>query len=157
MKTRDVFAGCSVTVAPHGDVWLVSLNTDDLSQVVMKTYHDLPDALEAVHDWMLMLSDETEINIDADAHRRVAGLKRPYWPKCHTTPRKVVLARARYTVGHRTLDFATPLSVYAEGCTHSNSSGDTPKASATFRTDDARGGASGSDAFPRDHFASCPS
>jgi len=25
MKTRDLFAGCFVTIEPHDDVWLVSL------------------------------------------------------------------------------------------------------------------------------------
>jgi hypothetical protein len=50
-----------VTIEPHDDVWLVSLNTDDLSKVVMNTYQELPEALESVHEWMLMLTDETEI------------------------------------------------------------------------------------------------
>jgi hypothetical protein len=27
----------------------------------MRTFHELPDAIEAVHEWTLMLSDETEI------------------------------------------------------------------------------------------------
>jgi hypothetical protein len=48
MKTRDLFAGCSVTITPHDDVWLVSLTTDDLSKVVLNTYLELPDALEYV-------------------------------------------------------------------------------------------------------------
>jgi hypothetical protein len=64
MKTRDLFAGCFVTIEPHDDVWLVSLTTDDLSTVVMNTYLELPDALESVHEWMLMLTDETEITPD---------------------------------------------------------------------------------------------
>jgi hypothetical protein len=64
VKTRDLFAGCSVTIEPYDDVWLVSLNTDDLSQVVMNTYLGLPDALESVHEWMLMLTDETEVTPD---------------------------------------------------------------------------------------------
>jgi hypothetical protein len=64
MKTRDLFAGCSVLITPHDDVWLVSLHTDDLSKVVMNTYQELPDALESVHEWMLMLTDETQITPD---------------------------------------------------------------------------------------------
>src|SRR5665811_699651 len=64
MKTRDLFAGCSVLITPHDDVWLVSLNTDDLSKVVVNSYLKLPDALESVHEWMLMLTDETEITPD---------------------------------------------------------------------------------------------
>jgi hypothetical protein len=59
MKTRDLLAGYFVTIEPHDDVWLVSLNTDDLSRVAMNTYQELPDALESVHEWMLMLTDGT--------------------------------------------------------------------------------------------------
>jgi hypothetical protein len=55
MKTRDLFAGCSVVITPHDDVWLVSLTTDELTSVMMRTYHDLPDAMEAAHEWLLML------------------------------------------------------------------------------------------------------
>jgi hypothetical protein len=64
VKTKDLFAGCFVTIAPHDDVWLVSLLTDDQKSVSMRTYRELPDALEAVHEWMLMLADETEITPD---------------------------------------------------------------------------------------------
>jgi hypothetical protein len=64
MKTRYLFAGCSVMITPHDDVWLVTLYTDDLKSVSMHTYHELPDAIEAVHEWTLMLSDETEITPD---------------------------------------------------------------------------------------------
>ena len=74
MKTRDLFAGCSVLITPHDDIWLISLTTDDLKSVMMRTYHDLPDALEAAHEWLLMLSDETEIRVDVEAHKRVARL-----------------------------------------------------------------------------------
>jgi hypothetical protein len=65
MKTRDLFAGCSVMITPHDDVWLVSLTTDDLKSVSMQTYLELPEAVEAVYEWLLMLSDETEIVPDA--------------------------------------------------------------------------------------------
>jgi hypothetical protein len=64
MKTRDLFAGCSVTIEPHDDGWLVYLNTDDFSTVVMNTYLEQSDALESVHEWMLMLTDETQITPD---------------------------------------------------------------------------------------------
>jgi hypothetical protein len=47
VKTRDLFAGCSVLITRHDEVWLVSLNTDDLSKIVMNTYLELPDALES--------------------------------------------------------------------------------------------------------------
>jgi hypothetical protein len=47
-------------------VWLVSLNTDERSKVVMNTYQELPDALESVHVRMLMLADETEITPDPE-------------------------------------------------------------------------------------------
>ncbi len=63
MKTRDLFADCFVRVAPHDDLWLVSLSTDE-HLVVMKTYGEVPNALEAVQEWMFMLSDETEITAD---------------------------------------------------------------------------------------------
>jgi hypothetical protein len=65
VKTRDLFAGCSVTIAPHDDVWLVSLNTGDDHMVSMRRYLELPDAVEAAHEWVLMLSDDTEIVPDA--------------------------------------------------------------------------------------------
>jgi hypothetical protein len=65
LKTRDLFAGCSVVIAPHDDVWLVTLVKDDLKSVSMRTYHELPEAIEAVHEWTLMLSDETEIVPDS--------------------------------------------------------------------------------------------
>jgi hypothetical protein len=64
VKTRDLFAGCSVTIAPHDDVWLVSLRTDNQNTVSMRTYQELPEAIEAVHEWMLMLTDEKEITPD---------------------------------------------------------------------------------------------
>ena len=54
MKTRDLFAGSFVTIEPNDDGWLVSLNTNDLGTVVMNTYQELSDALESVHEWMLM-------------------------------------------------------------------------------------------------------
>jgi hypothetical protein len=59
MKTRDLFAGCSVTIALHDMVWMVSLDTDDQHTVMVQTHTELPDALKAVHEWTLMLSDET--------------------------------------------------------------------------------------------------
>jgi hypothetical protein len=65
VKTEDLFAGSSVTITPHDDVWLVSLHTDSLQTVTMRTYHELPGALDAAHEWMLMLADETEIAPDA--------------------------------------------------------------------------------------------
>jgi hypothetical protein len=64
MKTRDLFAGCFVLITLHDDVWLVSLTTDDLSKVVLNTYLELPDALESVYEWTLMLADETQITPD---------------------------------------------------------------------------------------------
>lgn len=44
--------------------------------VAMRTYHELPEALEAVNLWTLMVSDQTEINTDQEAHERAAGLMR---------------------------------------------------------------------------------
>jgi hypothetical protein len=61
MRTKDLFAGCSVTIEPHEEVWLVSLHTDALRMITLRTYHELLDAIEAVHEKTLMLSDETEI------------------------------------------------------------------------------------------------
>jgi hypothetical protein len=76
VKTKDIFAGCYVTIAPHEDVWLVSLNTDDHHMVTMRTYQELADAIEAVHEWTLMLSDETEIRIDVESRRQAAQILR---------------------------------------------------------------------------------
>ncbi|HEX6509671.1 MAG TPA: hypothetical protein VF221_18735 [Chloroflexota bacterium] len=67
MRTRDLFAGYHVQMQPQSDVWLVSLVADDQHTVTMKAYDELPDALDAVHEWALMLSDETEISPDAEA------------------------------------------------------------------------------------------
>jgi hypothetical protein len=78
VKTKDLFTGCSVTIMPHDDVWLVALYADDRTLVSMKTYGKLPDALEAVHEWMLMLSDETEIHPSIEAAvNRMRGLAYP--------------------------------------------------------------------------------
>lgn len=71
MKTKDLFAGCSVCLMPHDEVWLVSLTTDDERTVTMRTYQDLPDALDAVQEWALMLTDETEIEPDAGAAQSI--------------------------------------------------------------------------------------
>lgn len=67
MQTRDLFAGHEATLMPHDDVWLVGLSGDDERTVLLRTYSDLSAALDAVHEWALMLSDETEISADAEA------------------------------------------------------------------------------------------
>ena len=74
MKITDLFASYSVTITPHDDVWLVSLNTDEDHMGTKRTYRDLPDAMDAAHEWLLMLSDETEIRIDVEAQKLVARL-----------------------------------------------------------------------------------
>jgi hypothetical protein len=74
VKTRDLFAGCSVLITRHDEVWLVSLTADEMTSVNMRMYHNLPDAVEAAHEWLLMLSDETEIRTDAETHKWVARL-----------------------------------------------------------------------------------
>jgi hypothetical protein len=61
MKTRDLFAGYAVTIATHDEVWLVSLTKHDQRPITLRRYQQLPDALDAAHEWLLMLSDETEI------------------------------------------------------------------------------------------------
>jgi hypothetical protein len=75
VKTKDLFAGFSVTISPHDDVWLVSLHKDEQRTVTTRTYQELPVAVEAMHEWLLMLSDETEIIQDpagADSELREA-------------------------------------------------------------------------------------
>jgi hypothetical protein len=71
MKTKDLFAGCSVTIAPHDDVWLVSLVTDMRATVSMLTYHSLADAIEDAYAWAMMLSDEKEITPDPEGAMNV--------------------------------------------------------------------------------------
>jgi hypothetical protein len=61
MKTRELFAGCHARIEPRTDLWLVSLRGDDDVIVAMHAYHGLADGLEALHEWMLMLVDETEL------------------------------------------------------------------------------------------------
>lgn len=63
-ENQGPLRGCSVLITPQDDVWLVSLITDALSTVTMRTYHELPEAVDAAYEWT-MLSDETEITPDA--------------------------------------------------------------------------------------------
>ena len=53
-KNQGPLRGCSVTITPHEDVWPVSLNADALKTVSMRTYHELPEAIEAVHDTLAL-------------------------------------------------------------------------------------------------------
>jgi hypothetical protein len=52
---------------PHDDVWLVSLCSEIGKTLALQAYEDLPDALDAVHEWALMLSDETELSPGMEA------------------------------------------------------------------------------------------
>jgi hypothetical protein len=76
MKTKDLFAGCFVTIAPDGDAWLVTLRKNNHETIVMRSYGELPDALEAVHEWMLMLGDDTQIRVGEDATMEATELMR---------------------------------------------------------------------------------
>jgi len=62
MQTKDLFAGCVVAITPEGDGLVVLLLTNDRTTIFAKTYHDVDEAMDAVHQWMLMLVDETEIH-----------------------------------------------------------------------------------------------
>lgn len=67
MKTRDLFSGCFVTIGLHNGAWAVALHTVDQKRVLMNTYTELPDALEAVHKWTRMMSDDAEISPNAES------------------------------------------------------------------------------------------
>lgn len=65
MKICDLFSGCFVTIGLHNGAWAVALHTVDQTRVLMVTYEELPDALEAVHEWASMMRDDEEIDQNA--------------------------------------------------------------------------------------------
>jgi hypothetical protein len=76
MKTCELFAGCSITIMPHHDLWLVALSRNTRETVCMRTDRELPDALDLVHEWTLLLTDETDVRVDQDARREAEALLR---------------------------------------------------------------------------------
>ena len=73
MRVRDLFADYSVQLLPLADHWVVSLLQPDGQEIVLRTSHDLPDALAVVHELALMLVDDMPLMPDAiltDGSRR---------------------------------------------------------------------------------------
>jgi hypothetical protein len=62
VQTKDLFDGHYVALVPHGDAWLVGLNNAACTMLWPRTYRELPDAIDAVHAWAQLLSNETEIH-----------------------------------------------------------------------------------------------
>jgi hypothetical protein len=61
MKVRDLFLGYQVQIAPADDRWTVALVRPTSVHEAFQTYSNLPDALEAAHDLLLLLVDDTEV------------------------------------------------------------------------------------------------
>ncbi len=61
MKTKDLFVKCFITIGPHEDTWLVGFHCAGQKLFAMRSYHEVADALETLHEWMLLFSDETEV------------------------------------------------------------------------------------------------
>jgi hypothetical protein len=76
-RIRDLFAGYAVSLAVVQDVWAVRLMTPDGVTASERLYGDLSGALDAVHEWALVLGDEEEVEISAeDALNAAAELDR---------------------------------------------------------------------------------
>ncbi len=77
MKTRDLFAGCFVTIASHhGGGWLVALRANQKETITLRHYPNLPDTMEAAHHWVFMLDDASEIPTDEPATKEAAQFMR---------------------------------------------------------------------------------
>ena len=63
MKIRDLFDGYGVTIRPLEAEWVVQL-VDPLGIAHGSMVHgELPAALDIAHEWLLMLTDETELRV----------------------------------------------------------------------------------------------
>jgi hypothetical protein len=76
VKTKDLFAGCFVTIAPDTDGWLVTLRKNNHETIALKRNGGLSEAIDAVRDWTLLLSDEADLGADDNALKGSAELAR---------------------------------------------------------------------------------
>jgi hypothetical protein len=77
VKTKDLFAGCMVTIASdYGDGWLVAVGESKDETIALKHFADLPETMEAAHHWVFMLGDASEIPTDEPVSREAAQFMR---------------------------------------------------------------------------------
>jgi hypothetical protein len=67
MKVRELFAGYRVTLSPDGGEWRATLADEDGIDRLSTIHGELPDALDAAHEWLMMLVDDTELSDHAVA------------------------------------------------------------------------------------------
>jgi hypothetical protein len=67
MKLRDLFTGYGVKLSPLDGEWTVALVDGKGVDHFGSLYAELPQALDAAHQWLLMLADETELRGDPGA------------------------------------------------------------------------------------------
>ena len=76
-RIRDLFVGYTVSLAAVEEGWVVRLITPDGVTASERAYGDLNGAMDAVHEWALVLGDEEEVEISAeDALNAAAELER---------------------------------------------------------------------------------
>lgn len=64
MTVRDLFAGYGVQIFLAEERWAVALTRPDGTNEAFQTYADLPDALEAAHELLMLFADETPLVAD---------------------------------------------------------------------------------------------
>jgi hypothetical protein len=74
MKIRDLFRSQRIQVYPDGNGWVVALLDPDRGAQSVRTYGTLPEALEAIGDWMRVMTDEREIEDDPVIRDRLFDL-----------------------------------------------------------------------------------
>lgn len=60
MKIRDLFTGYRVQIHPDADEWIVTLLHMEFESLTYR-YDQLPAAVDAAHEWLLLLADETDL------------------------------------------------------------------------------------------------
>ncbi len=78
MKICDLFSERHVEIVPRDERWIVSLVKHSNAPEFVRTYDTLADAVDAAHDLLLVLVDDTELVPDwaaaADARNRLRDL-----------------------------------------------------------------------------------
>jgi len=73
---QDLFAGCFVTVALDTGAWLVTIRKNNHETIALKRCGALSEAIEALRNWALLLSDEADLGADENALKGSAELAR---------------------------------------------------------------------------------
>lgn len=71
---REIYAGHTVSVRAEGDQWLVRFLRPDGSEVGASLHRELQDAVDAVHEWGLILGDEEIVDLTPDAAAEIARM-----------------------------------------------------------------------------------